>query len=84
MKKNEGREITEGEIVLVSSNDHRSKWKPGIVQRLIRAKDGIIKGAEVRVITKNKPVLLQRSVQLLYSLEIRREGDLEETTTISN
>ena len=73
MNENTGREVTEGEVVLVSSNNHRSKWKLGVVESLIKSHDGIVKGARVRVIVKEKPKIMERSVQHLHPSEIRTE-----------
>ena len=74
MTKSKGREITEGEVVMVSSNNHRSKWKLGVVESLIKSHDGIVKGARIRVIVKEKPKIMERSVQHLNPLEIRLEN----------
>ena len=82
MSANKGREIEKGEVVMMSSNDHRSRWKLGVIETLIKSHDGIIKGACVRVIVNGKPKIMERSVQLLYPLEIRAEVDVltEEST----
>ena len=58
---------------MVLSNNHRSKWKLGVVESLIKSHDGIVKGARVRVIVKEKSKIVERSVQHLYPLEIRAE-----------
>ena len=46
------------------------KWKLGVVESLVAGKDGIVRGAQVRFITKGKPVHLSRPVQKLLPLEI--------------
>ena len=51
MRKTVALQITEGELVLVSSKDHCTKWKLGQVEKLIRLQDGIIIGVKVRVST---------------------------------
>ena len=76
MSTNKGREINKGEVVMMSSNDHRSRWKLGVIETLIKSHDGIIKGAHVRVIANGKPKTMERSVQLLYPLETRAEDDV--------
>ena len=73
MNEKTGREVTEGEVVLVLSNNHRSKWKLGVVESLIKSHDGTVKRARVRVIVKEKPKIMERSVQHLHPLEIRTE-----------
>lgn len=65
-----------GDVVVVYEEDRkRGEWKMGVVEDLVTGRDGIIRGAEVRVITKGKPVHLSRPVQKLYPLEIRSEGE---------
>ena len=57
--KNGGRERSPevGEIVLVfGENMKRGLWKMGKVEELIAGKDGVVRGAKVRVISKGKPV----------------------------
>ena len=71
MGKSVALRITERELVLVSSKDHRSKWKLGQVEKLIRLRDGIIKCEKVRVSTDGILKVLERPLQLLYPFEIR-------------
>ena len=52
-------------------------WERGWTGR-----DGIVRGATVRVIMKGKPVRLSRPVQKLYPLEFRSEGEGPRTTGI--
>ncbi len=60
-----------GDVVLVQEdNTKRLLWKMGLVERLISGKDGTVRGAEIRVITKGKPYKLCRPVQKLYPLEV--------------
>lgn len=69
------------DIVLVhDDNAKRLLWKMGKVVRIIYGKDGIVRGADVRVITRNKPYILSRPLQKLYPLEIeeRSEGKVTE------
>ena len=44
-----------------------------LVEDVIRGRDGMVRGAKVKVMTKGKPVLLNRPVQKLYPLEVRTE-----------
>ena len=65
-----------GEAVVVYEDDKkRGEWKMGLVEGLVIGRDGIVRGATVRVITKGKPVRLSRPVQKLYPLEFRSEGE---------
>ena len=56
----------------------------GVVESVATAKDGIVRGAQVRVITKGKPVHLSRPVQKLYPLEIRSKGEGTQTKSTRN
>ena len=65
-----------GEAVVVHEDDKkRGEWKMGVIESLVIGKDGIVRGATVRVITKGKPVHLSRPVQRLYPLEFRSKGE---------
>ena len=62
--------VEEGDIVLVQEdNVKRNLWKIGVVEKLIKGKDGEIRGAQVRKSGKGKPDILNRPVQKLYPLE---------------
>jgi len=41
----------------------------------VKGKDGVVRGARVRIVTKGKPIHLSRPVQKLYPLEIRSKGE---------
>ena len=62
-----------GDIVTVAEEGvSRGKWRLGKVEELITVKDGEIRGANVKVLTKKgKPMYLNRPVQKLYPLEVR-------------
>ena len=61
-----------GDVVIVfEENKKRAQWKTAVVERLIKGKDEIIRGAEVRVITTGKRLRISRPIQKLYPLEIR-------------
>ena len=47
----------------------------GVVENLVTGRDGVVKGAKVRVITKGRPTHLSRPVQKLYPLEIKSKGE---------
>ena len=78
MGKSVAFQIIEGELVLVSSKDHHSKWKLDQVEKLIRSQDGIIKGAKVRVSTDRILKVLEQPLQLLYLLEIRPQFETKD------
>ena len=43
------------------------------MEEVIRGRDGVVRGAKVRVITKGKPVVINRPVQKLYPLEVKAQ-----------
>ena len=45
---------------------NESKWKIGVVERLIQGQDGVIRGAQL----KAGKTLTERPLQLLYPLEL--------------
>ena len=61
--------ICVGDIVLVSENTPRIKWKYGLVEELIRGKDGKIRGACVLIKNKDSQGIIRRSINKLYKLE---------------
>lgn len=66
--------IQEGDVVLVKEdNIKRNQWKMGLIENLIRGKDGIVRGATVRVCSKGKKEVLNRPLQKLFPLELRME-----------
>ena len=59
--------------------DHpRGFWKIARVERTLAGKDGHVRGAVLRLPSKNgRPTTLQRPLQLLYPLEINHTCDSE-------
>ncbi len=56
-----------GEVVIIRGDEkNRNQWKLGVVQKFVKGKDGIIRGAKLRA-AKN---CLERPVQHLYPLEL--------------
>ena len=68
------RTVSIGDVVIVfEENVKQGLWKIGKVEEVIRGRDGVVRGAKVKVMTKGKLVLLNRPVQKLYPLEVRTE-----------
>ena len=66
-------ELQVGDVVLVKEdNIKRNCWKMGKVEELVVGKDGVVRGAKVKVFSKGKPVYLSRPVQKLYPVEVGR------------
>ena len=53
-------------VIVKDENKNRHLWKFGIVSKLIKGKDGIVRGAQLK--TPNGSI--ERPVQLLYHLEL--------------
>ena len=61
-------DVTIGEILLIKGDEKdRGIWKIGVVEKLVRGKDGIIRGVKLRTTTGT----LERPLQLLHPMEIR-------------
>lgn len=57
---------TVGEVVIIKSDEkNRGKWKIGIVGKVIRGIDGVVRGAKIRTGTS-----VERAVQHLFPLEL--------------
>lgn len=71
--------IEKGDVVTIYDEGHpRGLWRLGKVEELIRGADGLVRGAQMKVVSKNgSPRLLRRPLQHIYPLEVR--SDNEET-----
>ena len=67
-----------GDIVTVyDKNTPRAFWKLARVMQLIPGKDGIIRGAVIRVGSSSKQIQLRRLVEHLHPLEVHHESEVE-------
>ena len=70
-------EISTGDIMLIKGEEKdRGLWKIGVVEKLIRGRDGVTRGAKLRTGKK----IIERPIQQLYPMELRlstenRKGD---------
>ena len=79
LQNNKPNSIEKGDIVLVQDdNTKRNTWKVGIVEELIKGRDGEIRGAKVRKSQRGKIEILSRPLQKLFPLECGR-NDSEES-----
>jgi len=63
-----------GDVVTVFEEGvKKNGWKMAVVESLIVGKDKLVRGANVRVITKGRAIHLSRPVQKLFPVEIRTE-----------
>ena len=66
------KQVQVGDVVTVfEENKKRGEWKLAVVESLITGQDRVVRGANVRVIAKGKPVRMARPVQKLYPIEVR-------------
>ena len=73
-----------GDVVLVhQENTSRSSWKGGVIKKLIVGRDEKVRGAQVKIIAKGKPVYIDRPVQKLYPLEVRAEITKPEPSSVA-
>lgn len=67
-----GKSVEVGDVVTVfEEGKKRGEWKMGVVVRLVKGRDGVVRGADVRVITKGRPKILGRPIQKLCPIEVR-------------
>ena len=68
-------DIQVGDCVLVQDESvKRQLWKTGLIDSLVRGKDGVVRGAKLRVISGNKSSFLFRPLQRLIQLGVKCEG----------
>ena len=61
-------EISTGDIMLIKGEEKdRGLWKMGVVEKLIRGRDGVTRGAKLRT----GKGITERSIQHLYPMELR-------------
>ena len=59
-------------VTVLDENQKRNKWRLGKIEKLIAGKDGMIRGAKVKVAEQNKkPTVIMRPLQKLFLLEIK-------------
>ena len=71
-----------GDVVLINDDDMipRSKWKKGVISKLIHGKDGIVRGAVIKCFIKNTHVEYERPIQRLIPFELIPESSAEDTS----
>ncbi|XP_046854266.1 uncharacterized protein LOC124447403 [Xenia sp. Carnegie-2017] len=78
-KDNTNRVVQRGDVVTVyEDNVKRGNWKTGVIEELFLGKDGVVRGAKVRLVRNGKVVHLNRPVQKLFPTELKHdEGECE-------
>lgn len=63
-----------GDVVTVfDENKKRLEWRTAVIESLVKGKDDVVKGANIRVIGKEKSLRMSRLLKKLYSVEVRSE-----------
>ena len=71
--------VEKGDLATVYyENKKREEWRMAVVESLIKGKDDVVRGANIRVIAKGKPSCMSRPVQKLYPIEVQSEFQSEE------
>ena len=81
----EGQTVAVGDVVIVHEDGlHRGLWKLGRVERLIKGKDGLVRGAVVKSTTpkKRNPTRLRRPLQscIHWNLGLVHKGIQQKTS----
>lgn len=77
-KRENGKHPNRGDAGLIESEErNRHLWKKGVVEELIRGRDGVVRGAKIRTSCGH----LERAIQHLYPIEL--SCDLTPTTTLN-
>ena len=68
------RPVQIGDVVAVYNESKRhGEWRFAVIESLIKGNDNVVKGANIRVIAKGKPLRMSRPVQKLYPIEVQTE-----------
>ena len=72
-------------MIVYEDNVKRGKWKMDEVEELVAGRDGVVRGAKVRLVRKGKSVFLSRPVQKLFHTEVKHnEGKKESEKSKEN
>ena len=70
--KSSGNAIEPGDVVLIKGDEkNRGKWNIGIIEKLNRGRDGILRSVRLRT----GKSILERAVQHLYPMELSVDGE---------
>ena len=70
--------VEKGDLATVyDENKKREEWRMAVVESLIKDKDDVVRGANIRVIAKGKPSCMSIPVQKLYPIEVQSEFQFE-------
>ena len=72
-KYSDAEKLVLNDMVLIKDDDitPRNKWKKGVIDELIKGSDGKVRGATLRVCTKDGKInLIKRDIKRLIPLEL--------------
>ena len=68
------RPVQIGDVVAVYNESKRhGEWRFAVIESIIKGNDNVVKGANIRVIAKGKPLRMSRPIQKLYPIEVQTE-----------
>ena len=73
-------QISLGEIVLKGDEKHRGKWNIGVVDKLCRGKDGVIRAVELRTSKSH----IEHPIQYLYPLKLHCDVEKQSSSVSTN
>ena len=80
-KYSDAERLVINDMVLIKDDDMtpRNRWRKGVIDELIKGKDGKVRGATLRVFTKEGRInLIQRDIKRLIPLELNIKYEAEE------
>ena len=84
-RENSKRVVEKGDVVIVQEdNVKRGYWKMAVVEELVAGRDGVVRGAKVRLARDGKTVFLSRPVQKLFPTEVKHDEGKNERKKVRN
>ena len=70
----DAKPVQVGDVVTGYEENKRREWKMAVVESLIKGKDEVVRGANIWVIAKGKPMRMSTPVLRLYPIDLRRDA----------
>lgn len=58
---------------MYNESKRHGEWRLAVIESLVKGNDNVVKGANIRIIAKGKPLRMSRPVQKLYPIEVQTE-----------
>ena len=72
-------QLAVGNVVLIHDDTlPRGFWKVGVIEELLPGRDGLVRGATLRVVSKGRTSRMRRPLQRLYPLEVESSNSSKE------